>query len=89
MIGTVENVGLIEYVLYIYSTKKLTQTEKVKFHYFLKGRNGHAGFLEQINGKHLSAAALLVHSDHSKLIEDELKNWKIPFEKHHFYKKDE
>ena len=87
MVGKVVDFKLVENILFIYSTKGFTNCEKVKFHYFLKGRNGGKGFLEEVKGKHLSATALLIPKRFESQTEAELKRWGIGFEKHVFYRK--
>ena len=67
-------VELKESVLFTYSTKHLDRTEKVKFHYSLKGRNGTPGVLEKANGKHLGSTVLLIPKNNENYVFDYSKN---------------
>ena len=70
-----------ESVMFTYSTKELTQTEKVKFHYSLKGRNGTPGLLERLDGSHIGATVILIPKKHESLAVQFFQKLGIPFEK--------
>ena len=84
-----EGFGLKEGVIFTYSTKELSRTEKVKFHYSLKGRNSSLGFLESVNGRHIGSTVLLVPKEFEDHAEKFLAAWQIPFEKISIVIKDE
>jgi hypothetical protein len=73
--------NLKESALFTYSTKDLTKTDKVKFHYSLKGRNGTPGLLEKVNGTHVGSAVILVPKEFEGHVEQFFAKWNIPFEK--------
>lgn len=68
-------------VIISYSIEHLTKTEKVKFFYALKGRNGNEGFLIKNNIKQLGRAVLLVPVEHKSQTINFLKLWTCRFEK--------
>jgi len=73
--------SLDENVLFTYSTKNLTKTEKVKFHYSMKGRNGAEGFLEKVNGKHIGSGVLIIPKEFEENAERFLAEWGIQYQK--------
>lgn len=78
-----------ESVMFTYSTKELTQTDKVKFHYSLKGRNGTPGLLKRVIGNHIGGAVIIVPKEHESLVVEFFQKWEIPFEKKTLIFKDE
>lgn len=78
-----------EMLLFTYSTRQLTQTEKVKFHYSLKGRNSTPGMLEKVNGQHIGSAVILIPKEKEDFVVEFFKQLKIPFTKKVMLVKDE
>ena len=65
--------------IYIYSTSHLTPTERVKFFYALKGRNGKPGILDTTQSIFLAKSVLNVLHSQSEEIEQFLKTWGCKF----------
>ena len=69
------------YALFAYSTKHLSSSDKVRFYYALKGRNGISGFLARTNSKHLAKSVILTPIEHDKEAIEFLTYWKCKFER--------
>jgi len=65
--------------IYVYNSSHLTPTERVKFFYALKGRNGKAGILDSTQSIFLAKSVISVTEKNSKEIETFLKTWKCKF----------
>ena len=65
--------------IYVYSTSHLTPTERVKFFYALKGRNGKPGILDTTQSIFLAKSVLNVLHSQSEEIEQFLKTWGCKF----------
>ncbi len=65
--------------IYVYSTSHLSPTERVKFFYALKGRNGKPGILSTTQSKFLAKSVLQVASKNADEVEQFLKVWKCKF----------
>ncbi len=72
---------LISKIIISYSIEHLPKTEKVKFFYALKGRNGKEGFIPKNNIKQLGRAVLLVPSESKFETFNFLKIWGCKFDK--------
>ena len=83
------NIGSKEGVLFTFSTKDLSRTEKVKFHYSLKGRNGSEGFLDKVEGIHLGSSIIFTPNEHSSILSDFFVDWNVLFEKRSIILKDD
>ena len=53
-------------LLLLYSTSHLNSTDKVKFYYALKGRDGKSGIVKQLNIRQLAKSVLLVDHHHQE-----------------------
>jgi len=69
------------YVLYSYSTAHLSKSDKIRFYYALKGRDGKSGFVVRTSSQHIGRAVLLVPIEHDKDARDFLSYWKCKFER--------
>ena len=78
--------GLVPYSILCYSLKHLTQTEKVKFFYALKGRGKSPGILTTYNITQLSKGVLLVSQASLKQTHDFLAFWKCSVTETKIYK---
>jgi hypothetical protein len=67
-------------VIFTYSLEHLNKTDKVRFYYALKGRDGKTGIVKAWNVEQLGRAVLLVTSKHEQHVHDFLKFWKCEFE---------
>ena len=65
--------------IYVYNSSHLTPTERVKFFYALKGRNGKPGILDSTQSIFLAKSVISVTKDNAKEIEAFLKIWKCKF----------
>ena len=68
-------------IILSYSIEHLEKTEKVKFFYALKGRNGKQGFIPKNKIKQLGRAVLLVPAESSSEAINFLKLWGCKFDK--------
>ncbi len=64
--------------IYVFSTRNLSATERVKFHYALRGRNN-PGILEQTNSKYLSKTIIETSEKNTKTIAEFLENWNCSY----------
>ena len=67
-------------VIFTYSLEHLNKTDKVRFYYALKGRDGKTGIVKAWNVEQLGRAVLLVMAKHEQHVQDFLKFWKCEFE---------
>ena len=65
--------------IYVYSSSHLTPTERVKFFYALKGRNGNPGILDTTQSIFFAKSVLSVLPNQSEEIEQFLKEWNCKF----------
>ena len=68
-------------VIYQYSTKHLNNTEKVKFYYALKGRDGKSGMVKALKLVQLGKAVLLAPYREYEEVEAFFKVWNLSFTK--------
>lgn len=68
-------------VLFNYATKHLNNTEKVKFYYALKGRDGKSGLVKALRLTQLGKGVLLAPVRHGEEVEDFFKLWNLSFSK--------
>ena len=64
---------LKKYFLFTYSTEHLSKTDKVRFYYALKGRDGRSGIVIDYNIVHLGRTVLLVPEKFDENVNDFLK----------------
>ncbi len=67
-----------EKILVTYSIKHLSNTEKVKLHYLLRGRNGSEGLLKEIAAEKLADTVLLVSKGNDVKITELFSKLNIP-----------
>ncbi|MBT3408015.1 hypothetical protein HOK68_03540 [Candidatus Woesearchaeota archaeon] len=70
-------------LLLLYSTSHLNSTDKVKFYYALKGRDGKSGIVKQLNIRQLAKSVLLVDHHHQEDITSFFNHWECPTELNH------
>lgn len=73
--------GYKESVLFCYSTIHLTKTDKIRFYYALKGRDGKSGIVKEYSVDHLGRTVLLVSAKFAADVENFLILWKCAYEK--------
>ena len=67
-------------VIFTYSTEHLGKTDKVRFYYALKGRDGKSGIVVAWNIEQLGRAVLLVSSTQETHVREFLQFWKCQFQ---------
>jgi hypothetical protein len=65
-------------VIFQYSLEHLSSSDKVRFYYALKGRDGKTGVVKKWNIEQLGRAVLLVSEDREKEVREFLQHWKCP-----------
>ena len=68
-----------ERVLFTYMTEHLGYTDKVRFYYALKGRDGKGGIVVDAHVEQLGKTVLLVPKEHAQSVEEFLKFWKCAY----------
>ena len=71
---------LKKYFLFTYSTEHLSKTDKVRFYYALKGRDGKSGVVLEYSIIHLGRTVLLVPEKYSDQSKKFLEHWNCKFE---------
>ncbi len=66
--------------IFTYSLEHMSKTDKVRFYYALKGRDGKSGVVVAWNVEQLGRAVLFVSAKHAQDVIGFLKFWKCPFE---------
>ncbi len=66
-------------VLYTYSTKHLSNKDKVRFYYALKGRDGKSGFIKRSRSIFLAKTIFLVPYRNDDDALDFFRIWNIPY----------
>ncbi len=80
---------LLEASIFTYSTRHLKNSDKVRFYYALKGRDGRSGILKKYVKEHLAKTALLVLKKNNSPIEEFLMIWQCKYKKRRVYLEDE
>lgn len=68
------------YVIFTYSIENLSKTDKVRFYYAIKGRDGKHGIVKEWDIVQLGRAVLLVPEKHEQDVREFLTFWKSAFE---------
>ncbi|MFQ5621110.1 MAG: hypothetical protein ACE5FT_04665 [Candidatus Nanoarchaeia archaeon] len=66
----------VPYSLVTYSTSHLSKSDKVRFYYALKGRDGKSGIIKSCSIEQLTKTVLLVPPDQSTEVKEFLEYWK-------------
>ena len=66
-------------VLVTYSTKNLSNSDKIRFYYALKGRDGKSGIVKEDQIKHLGKTVLLVPYKFVDDIKQFMQQWNLPY----------
>lgn len=80
---------LLEASIFTYSTRHLNNSDKVRFYYALKGRDGKSGILKKYVREQIAKTALLVLKKNNLPIEEFLKIWQCKYKKRRIYIEDE
>jgi hypothetical protein len=66
-------------LLIAYSTKNLKKTDKIRFYYALKGRDGKSGIVKDDQIKHTGKTVLLVPYRFADDIKQFMQQWNLPY----------
>ena len=67
--------------IFTYSISHLAYSDKVRFHYALKGRGSKSGVLQRTKAESIGRAVLLVSQEKSSTVETFLNEWKCVFQR--------
>ena len=67
-------------VLFTYSTKHLSDKDKVRFYYALKGRDGKSGILKALKAEFLAKGVLLVEQKQVSELREFFEYWSCPYQ---------
>ncbi len=67
------------YILVIYAIEHLASTDKVRFYYGLKGRDGKSGIVKEWGLRHLARGALLVPASSHEQTLNFLQEWQCKY----------
>ncbi len=70
-----------EFVIFSYSINHLKKSDKIRFYYALKGRDGKSGIIKYYNIEQLAKSVLLIQISREKDIESFLSLWNCKFKK--------
>jgi len=73
------SLGITKRHIFTYSLEHLKNSDKVRFYYALKGRDGKSGILGRTGTSQLGRAVLIASPEHQGEIAEFLKHWKCPF----------
>lgn len=65
--------------MFMYSLKTFNKSQRVKFHYALKGRYGRIGVLKEVNGELIANGAIVVPINNEDVFKDFLDVWKVNY----------
>ena len=66
-------------VIFTYSIEHLSKTDKVRFYYAIKGRDGKSGVVKEWDIEQLGRAVLMIPEAREKELRDFLVFWKCAF----------
>lgn len=72
-------IGFAAKSLFVYTLKHFSSSERVKFHYMLKGRYGSKGILKETKGEFLGAGSITVPINKEDLLKDVFDRWKVKY----------
>ena len=67
-------------VIFTYSLEHLSKSDKVRFYYALKGRDGKSGVVKKWNIEKLGRAVLLIAEKREKEVREFLEHWKCAYQ---------
>ena len=77
--GIAEGFGYSNFMLYKYSLKGFSKSDRMRFYYSLYGRNGNNGIIKNLNLSKFSGTILLSSIDKSEQVKEFFENWKINY----------
>ena len=63
----------------MYSLRDFTSSNRVRFHYLLKGRRGSDGLLKEVGGEFLGTGAILVPMEKEDAVREIFDRWKVGY----------
>lgn len=69
------------FVIFTYNLSKLSNVNKVRFVYLLKGRKDGKGLVKELSGHFLVPGCFAVPINKSNTAEYVFKQWKVPYKK--------
>lgn len=76
-----ESFGYNTFMLFRYSLKGFSQSQRMMFYYALEGRRKKDGMLKILNGIKFTNSVVLIPIENSEEFENFLKNWKMEIKK--------
>ncbi len=74
-----ELMGYKSYILFFYSLKKFSHSQRVRFHYALQGRNKEKGILNEVHGVLLGGGVIKVPVIYEDLFKEFLDKWDVVY----------
>ena len=75
-----DTASFVAKVIFTYSTEHLSKTDKVRFYYALKGRDGKTGIVKRCSIEQLGSTVLLVPDKHAANVNEFLQYWKCVYQ---------
>jgi len=70
-----------EMTIFSYAISHLKNSDKVRFYYALKGRDGRSGIIKTLNIFQFGKTVLMVSREHEKEMDEFLGLWKCTYQK--------
>lgn len=77
--GLAEVLGFFNKSLFVYSLKEFSSSQRVRFHYMLKGRYGLKGVLREANGQFLGTGTIIVPTKKEDILKEIFDQWKVEY----------
>ena len=65
--------------LFVYSLRKFSASNRVRFHYLLQGRRGASGILKQVHGSFLGKGVIAVPTGNEDALKQIFDGWKVDY----------
>ncbi len=75
-----KNLGYTSFMMFKYELKKFNQSQRMRFHYSLHGRNKYTGMIKKLNLIKFSDTIILSPVTNTENTREYLKYWKINFQ---------
>ncbi len=74
-----ETFGFHNKSLFVYSLKHFSASQRVKFHYMLRGRYGTKGVLKEVNGKFIGTGSIIVPTEKEDVLKEIFDQWSVKY----------
>ncbi|MDO8643219.1 MAG: nucleotidyltransferase domain-containing protein [Candidatus Woesearchaeota archaeon] len=74
--------GYEKKTLFVYSLKHFSASQRVRFHYLLRGRYGMRGILAEVEGKLMGTGTMAVPTEKEDILKEVFDQWKVPYTMH-------